>query len=323
MRILSGIQPSGNLHIGNYLGMIKPMIEHQEKGELFCFIANLHSLTSVFDGSAMETFCNDALLDLLALGIDPEKSVLWVQSDVPEVTELTWYLSNVTPVGLLERCHSYKDKIAKGIAPNAGLFFYPILMAADILLYQSEVVPVGRDQKQHVEVTRDIAIKFNQTYGETFTVPEPKISEQVAVIPGTDGQKMSKSYGNTLEIFSDQKPFRKKVMSIVTDSTPVEAPKDPETNTIFQLYRLFATEDQTLQMAEKFRAGGFGYGDAKKELHSLLWEFFAPYREKRKELASDPGIVASVRKQGAEKARALALPTLEKVRTLVGTKRPS
>ncbi|HEX7510394.1 MAG TPA: tryptophan--tRNA ligase, partial [Chitinivibrionales bacterium] len=219
MRILSGIQPSGTLHIGNYFGMIQPMVASQSKGELFCFCANMHSLTSLTDGAKLLSYTTDAILDMLALGIDPDRSVFWVQSDVAEVAELTWYLNNVTPVGLLERCHSYKDKVAKGIAPYNGLFSYPVLMAADILLYQSNVVPVGKDQKQHVEVTRDIAIKFNAQYGEIFTIPQPQISESVAVIPGIDGQKMSKSYGNTLDIFAPEKELRKKVMSIVTDPT--------------------------------------------------------------------------------------------------------
>ena len=210
MRILSGIQPSGTLHIGNFLGMIQPMVQSQEENELFCFLANLHSLTSVFDPKQLQTYTNEAIIDLLALGISPDKSVFWVQSDVPEVTELTWYLNNVTPKGLLERCHSYKDKIAKGLPASNGLFSYPVLMAADILMYQTNVVPVGKDQKQHVEVARDIAIKFNQTYGNVFTVPEPRIREEVAVIPGIDGQKMSKSYGNTIDIFAPENQLRKK-----------------------------------------------------------------------------------------------------------------
>lgn len=320
MRILSGIKPSGTIHIGNYLGMIKPMVASQSRGELFCFIANMHSLTSMFDGRKMAEYTREAILDLLALGIDPDRSVFWVQSDVPEVTELTWYLSNVTAVGLLERCHAYKDAIAKGIPPNDGLFSYPVLMAADILLYRSNLVPVGRDQKQHVEVTRDIALRFNGTYGEIFTIPEPEITESLAVIPGIDGQKMSKSYGNTIEIFGEEKTIRKKIMSIVTDPTPVEAPKDPRTSTIYSLYRLFATPAQAELMAERFRAGGYGYGDAKKELFDVLWEYFKPFREKREELAKNPGCVADIRAQGAAKARAIALQTLEKVRETVGVK---
>jgi tryptophanyl-tRNA synthetase len=318
MRILSGIQPSGILHIGNFLGMIRPMVRSQEKGELFCFIANMHSLTSVFDRTKILDYTNNALLDLLALGIDPELSTLWVQSDVPEVAELTWYLNNVTPIGLLERCHSYKDKVAKGIAAMNGLFSYPVLMAADILLYQSNIVPVGKDQKQHVEVTRDIAIKFNATYGEAFTIPEPQIQETVAVIPGVDGQKMSKSYGNTIDIFAPEKEMRKKIMSIITDPTPFEAPKDPEKSVIYAIYRLFASEEKALDIEGKFKKGGYGYGDAKKELFSVLWEYFLPYRAKREQLANNPDYVKEIRKKGADKARAIGVITLDKVRSIVG-----
>jgi tryptophanyl-tRNA synthetase len=298
--------------------MIKPMVESQSRGELFCFIANMHSLTSMFEGKKMAEYTHEAILDLLALGIDPDRSVFWVQSDVPEVTELAWYLSNVTAVGLLERCHAYKDAIAKGIPPNNGLFSYPVLMAADILLYQSNLVPVGRDQKQHVEVTRDVALRFNSIYGEIFTIPEPEIIESLAVIPGIDGQKMSKSYGNTIEIFGEEKTIRKKIMSIVTDPSPVEAPKNPETSTICSLYRLFAAPAQTELMTERFRAGGYGYGDAKKELFAVLWEYFRPFREKREELAKDPGRVADIRVKGAAKACAIALQTLKKVREIIG-----
>jgi len=318
MRILSGIQPSGTLHVGNFLGMIQPMVISQSRGELLCFIANMHSLTSVFDPKKMIDYTNNAIIDMLALGIDPKKSVFWVQSDVPEVAELTWYLNNVTPVGLLERCHSYKDKLAKGFSPSNGLFSYPVLMAADILLYQSNVVPVGKDQKQHVEVTRDIAIKFNATYGEAFTIPEPEIQESVAVIPGVDGQKMSKSYGNTIDIFCTEKELKKKVMSIVTDPSPVEAPKNPDTNTIYGIYKLFASDAQAQDMAAKFRAGGYGYGDAKKELLSVLWEYFSPYRTEREKIAADKTYIAGIRKLGADKARTIATVTLDKVRSLVG-----
>jgi tryptophanyl-tRNA synthetase len=318
MRILSGIKPSGTIHIGNYLGMIRPMVESQNRGELFCFIANLHSLTTMFDAKMMTQYTNDALLDLLALGIDPEKSILWVQSDVPEVAELTWYLSNVTPVGLLERCHAYKDAIAKNIPANNGLFSYPVLMAADILMYQTTRVPVGKDQKQHVEVARDIAIKFNGTYGQAFTIPEEEIQEEIAVIPGIDGQKMSKSYNNTIEIFAAEKAVRKKIMSILTDATPVEAPKDPDKSIIYALYKLFASSEQSTVLAEKFRAGGMGYGDAKKQLIEILWEYFTPFRIKRDELAKNIDFVAAIRRKGAEKARAVASDTMDKVRKLVG-----
>ena len=320
MRVLSGIQPSGVLHIGNYLGMIQPMVASQENSELFCFIADLHSLTSVFNAKQHYDLTNEAIVDLCALGMDPDKSVFWVQSDVPEVTELTWYLSTVTPVGLLERCHSYKDKVAKNLPANNGLFSYPVLMAADILMYQSNVVPVGKDQKQHVEVARDIAIKFNQTYGEAFTIPEPRIKEDVAVIPGVDGQKMSKSYGNTLDIFGPESQLRKRVMSVVTDPTPLESPKDPDKSIVFAIYKLFASAEKTADMEQKLRKGGFGYGDAKKELFSVLWEYFLPFREKRSHLAANRDYIAEVRKKGADKARAAGLPTLDKVRKLVGVK---
>jgi len=306
------------IHIGSYLGMIRPMVESQNRGELFCFIANLHSLTTMFDAKTMIQFTNDALLDLLALGIDPEKSTLWVQSDVPEVTELTWYLSNVTPMGLLERCHAYKDAVARNIPANDGLFTYPVLMAADILMYQSNRVPVGKDQKQHVEVARDIAIKFNGMYGNAFTIPEEEIADAIAVIPGIDGQKMSKSYNNYIEIFGAEKAIRKKIMSIVTDVTPVEAPKDPDHSTIYAIYKLFATEEQSSVLADKFRAGGLGYGDAKKQLFELLWDYFAPFRAKRNELSANMDYVISLRKKGAEKARAAAQGTLDNVRRLVG-----
>jgi len=320
MRILSGIKPSGTIHIGNYLGMIRPMVESQSRGELFCFIANLHGLTTMFDGKKMAGYTRNAILDLLALGIDPDRSVFWVQSDVPEVAELTWYLNNVTAVGLLERCHAYKDAVAKNIPANNGLFSYPVLMAADILLYQSHLVPVGKDQKQHVEVTRDIAIRFNNTYGEVFTLPEPEITEDFSAVPGIDGQKMSKSYGNTIEIFAPERELKKKIMSIVTDPTPIEAPKDPDKSVIYALYQLFAEPERAKAMADRFRAGGYGYGDAKKELFAALWDYFAPHRAKREELVRNPGVVDEIRKKGADKARAIALKTLARVRELVGVK---
>jgi tryptophanyl-tRNA synthetase len=322
MHILSGIKPSGAIHVANYLAMIKPMVEYQDRGTLLCFVANMHSQTTVFDGPKLYQLTDDAIVDLLALGIDPDRSVFWVQSDVPEVAELTWYLNNVTPVGLLQRCHAYKDAVANNIPASAGLFGYPVLMAADILLYQSDIVPVGQDQKQHVEVTRDIAIKFNTTYGEAFTVPEAEIATDVAIVPGIDGQKMSKSYDNTIEIFAPEKPLRKKIMSVVTDSTPVEEPKDPDTNTIYHIYRLLADESRTAEMAEKFRKGGYGYGDAKKELCAVFMDYFAPYRAKREEILKNRDYVAEVRKKGAEKAREIGTKTLETVRRLVGVSAP-
>jgi tryptophanyl-tRNA synthetase len=318
LRILSGIKPSGTLHIGNYLGMIRPMVESQGRGQLFCFIANLHSLTTLFDGPRMAQNSSNALLDMMALGIDPKRSVFWLQSDVPEVAELAWYLGNVTGMGLLERCHAYKDKLAKGIPASHGLFSYPVLMAADILLFQSDIVPVGSDQKQHVEVTRDIAEKFNAAYGEVFTLPEPQIAEAVAVIPGIDGQKMSKSYGNTVEIFGEEKAVRKRIMGIVTDPTPVEAPKDPDRSIIYSIYKLFAGESEAAAMAGRFRAGGYGYGEAKKELFETLWAYFEPFRRRRAELSDNLDYVNEVRRMGAEKARETASATMKKVREAVG-----
>jgi len=299
--------------------MMKKMIAYQESSELFAFIANLHAQTSVMEGKILAEGTMEAAIDFLSLGLDPEKAVFWIQSDVPEVVELTWYLSNVTPVGLLERSHSYKDKVAKGIAPNAGLFFYPVLMAADILLYQADRVPVGKDQKQHLEITRDIALKFNNSYGEVFVMPEPEIDENLAVIPGIDGQKMSKSYGNTINIFSDRNEIKKRVMSIVTDSTPVEAPKNPETCTVFALYQLFATPGDAVDLAQRYRNGGVGYGEVKKTLIELIWNYFTPFREKRQELSSDKAKVRKILLEGADKARFHAMKTLRKVRKKVGT----
>ncbi len=318
MRILSGIQPSGTLHIGNFFGMMRKMIGYQRENELFAFIANLHAMTSVDDNKALARGTMEAATNFLALGLDPEKSVFWVQSDVPEVAELTWYLTNVTPVGLLERSHSYKDKIAKGIAPNAGLFTYPVLMAADILLYQTDMVPVGKDQKQHLEITRDIAIKFNNTYGETFVVPEADIDDDVATIPGVDGQKMSKSYDNTIDIFAEKNALKKRIMSIVTDSTPVDEPKDPDACNVFALYKIFAFEQDVKDMAERYRAGGVGYGEVKKELFELIWNYFAPYRERHAELTADQPRVRKILLEGADKARYHAIKTMRKVRKRVG-----
>ena len=318
MRILSGIQPSGKLHIGNYFGMMRPALRLQEQGEAYLFIANYHALTTVADAAAMRQGAWDVALDFLACGLDPERTAFYRQSDLPEVHELAWLLSNVTPLGLLERCHSYKDKLAKGIAPNHGLLAYPVLMAADILIVQSNVVPVGKDQKQHVEVTRDIAIKFNNTFGEVFTIPEPSISEDVAVVPGLDGQKMSKSYGNTIEIFGDVKAAKKRIMGIVTDSKTLEEAKDPETCNVFRLFKLFATAEQQAELAGRYRAGGMGYGTAKKELAELFEAYFAPMRAKRAELAANPGYVEDVLQAGAAKARKLASETVKRARQAVG-----
>ena len=318
MRVLSGIQPSGTLHIANYFAMMKPMIRFQEEHTLFCFIVNLHALTTVYEADKLRGGTMNACLDFLALGLDPDKAFFWVQGDVAEVCELTWILNNHTPVGLLERAHSYKDKIAKGFQPHNGLFSYPVLMAADILLYQADAVPVGKDQKQHLEITRDIAIKFNNTYGETFTVPEPWIDENTAVIPGLDGQKMSKSYGNTLEIFSPEKALKQKVMKIVTDSTPVEDPKDPDKCNVFALISLFLTPEEKAELAGRYRAGGLGYGEVKKQLFARMWEYFAPYRARRAELAGNLDYVRQIMAKGAEKTRAVATETLALVRSKVG-----
>ncbi len=320
MRVLSGIQPSGALHLGNYFGMMRRMIEYQANPDntLFCFIVNYHALTTVFDADLLRRRTFEAACDFLALGIDPERSVFWVQSDVREVTELTWLLSNVTSVGLLERAHSYKDKIAKGITPNHGLFSYPVLMAADILLYEGEIVPVGKDQKQHLEMTRDIAIRFNNTYGETFVVPEPDIAEEVAVVPGIDGQKMSKSYGNTIDIFSDYETLRTRVMSIVTDSTPVNEPKNPDKCTLFALYSLFLSPEQREELRQRYVTPGLKYSDVKKELIQVIWEHFAPYREKREYYLSHPQDVFDILDMGAKKAREVAVQVLERARKNVG-----
>ncbi len=318
MRLLSGIQPSGKLHLGNYFGMMKPAIELQTHGEAFLFIASYHALTSVSDPAALRRSVRDVALDFLACGLDAERTCFFRQSDVPEVTELAWLLSVITPMGLLERCHSYKDKIAKGIAANHGLFAYPVLMAADILAYQSTLVPVGRDQKQHLEVTRDIAIKFNQQFGEVFTVPEGHIPDAVAVVPGLDGQKMSKSYNNTIELFGTEKETRARIMRIVTDSKPLEDSKDPDTCTIFSLYKLFASESERDALAARYRAGGMGYGEAKKALFEIFWTRFAPFRARRAELEQKPAFVEAVLRRGAERARAEAGKTLAAARRAMG-----
>src|SRR6266568_1248957 len=287
MRTLSGIQPSGALHLGNYFGMMRPSVELQEKGETYYFIADYHSMTSLFNAEERRTNTLDVALDFLACGLDPKKSVFFRQSDVPEVTELSWILSTVTPMGLLERATSYKDKIAKGISSNHGLFAYPVLMAADILIYDSNIVPVGQDQKQHVEITRDIAIKFNEQYGETFVIPEPQIRSEGAKVPGLDGEKMSKSYGNTIEIFGDEKELRKKIMAIKMDSRqPAEPKPDAEQNLAVQLLKVIDA-NVGKEYEEKLRAGGMGYGDLKKKLFEVYWEFFAAARSQRAELVAN------------------------------------
>ncbi|MCF6267840.1 MAG: tryptophan--tRNA ligase [Desulfuromusa sp.] len=314
MRVLSGIQPSGSLHLGNFFGMMQKMINYQEQEDLFCFIANYHAMTSLADGKALATGTLEAAANFLALGLDPEKSTFWVQSDIPEVQELTWILSNFTPMGLLERCHSYKDKVAQGINANHGLFAYPVLMTADILLFQSDRVPVGKDQKQHLEVARDIAIKYNNKYGDVFTIPEPEIDDEVATVPGLDGRKMSKSYSNTIDLFLDEKPLRKQIMRIVTDPTPIEEPKNPDTCNIFQIYRLFLNKQEIEELRQRYLTPGLRYGDVKQELFETARDFFAPYTEKRKELLADPEGLRKILAMGAEKARYAATKTLRKVR---------
>jgi tryptophanyl-tRNA synthetase len=319
MRILSGIQPSGALHLGNYFGMMRPAIELQERGEAFYFIADYHSMTTLSDPAQRRKNCLDVALDFLACGLDPKRATFWKQSDVPEVTELTWMLSTVTPMGLLERCHSYKDKTSRGIAASHGLFAYPVLMAADILIFDSNVVPVGRDQKQHVEVTRDIAIKFNELYGQTFVIPEPQIRDEVAVVPGTDAQKMSKSYGNTIDIFGDEKAIRKKIMSIQMDSrTPQEPKPDAEKNIAIQLLKLVAAPDVARDLEDRLRAGGLGYGDLKKALFEHYWNHFADARARRAELAANLDYVHQVLAAGATRARAVAQRVNARAKTACG-----
>ena len=317
-RILSGIQPSGTLHLGNYFGMMKPAIALQEVGECFYFIADYHALTSVHDATELRDNARDVALDFLACGLDPARSCFFRQSDVPEVTELAWILSTVTPMGMLERAHSYKDKVARGLEATHALFAYPVLMAADILLYDSDCVPVGKDQKQHLEMTRDIAQKFNDRYGETFKLPEPLIGDETGTVPGTDGQKMSKSYGNTLEIFGSEKALRKKVMALVTDSTPIEAPKPMENSTVLALYRLVADDADFARMEAEFRGGGFGYGEFKQRLFEAIWEVFAPMRAKRAELEREPSYVEFVLRKSADRAKRVADGVLARVREAVG-----
>ncbi|TYO97552.1 tryptophanyl-tRNA synthetase [Geothermobacter ehrlichii] len=318
MRVLSGIQPSGSLHLGNYFGMMQKMIDYQRQEDLFCFIANYHAQTTVSDGKALARGTLKAAANFLALGLDPEKSTFWVQSDVPEVQELTWILSNFTPMGLLERCHSYKDKVAQGIKPNHGLFAYPVLMTADILLFQSDRVPVGKDQKQHLEVARDIANKFNNEYGDIFTIPEPEIDDEVAIIPGLDGRKMSKSYGNTIDLFLEEKALRKQVMRIVTAPIPVEEPKDPDACNVYKIYRLFLSKEEDEALRARYRAGGLGFGELKQELFEKIRDTFAPYAERRRELLANPERIRDALRRGAEKARQVANRTMRKVRKKTG-----
>ncbi len=317
-RVLSGIQPTGRFHWGNYFGAIRQYIALQDQYEAYYFIANLHALTTIRNAEELRRNTLDAAIDLLALGLDPDKAALFVHSDVPEVTELCWILMTGTPLGLLERCHAYKEKKAKGLTADAGLFTYPVLMAADILAYDSHLVPVGEDQVQHIEVTRDLARSFNHHFGETFTMPKAHVLDTSARVPGTDGEKMSKSYGNTIEIFEDPKSMRKKVMRIQTDSRPMEEPKDPQTDHLFQLYSLFASDSEREAMAATYRKGGFGYGMVKKALADLAEAYFAPARQRRAELAEDRDYVLGVLEEGTKKARAKAGDVLGRVRRACG-----
>jgi tryptophanyl-tRNA synthetase len=320
MRVLSGIQPSGKLHIGNFFGAMKQHLDLQNEDEALYFIANYHAMTSLHDKDRLARNTHDVALDYLALGLDPNKAIFFRQSDVPEVCELTWILSTITPMGLLQRCVSYKDKIDRGLSADHGLFAYPVLMAADILIYKSNVVPVGKDQKQHIEVAQDLAQKFNVLFGDIFVIPQPRIMESTAIVPGLDGQKMSKSYDNTIEIFADDKRIKQRVMSMVTDSTPLEEPKDPTSCKVLALLRLVATPDEIADWEDRYRKGGVGYGHTKKRLVELLTEYFRPYREKRKELEKNFDYVEQVLQNGASRARALARQTLDEVREAVGLK---
>jgi tryptophanyl-tRNA synthetase len=318
LRVLSGIQPSGKLHIGNYFGAMRQHLQFQEKHECFYFIADYHALTSNPNPADMPGNVLDVAMDYMALGLDTEKTVFWCQSDVPEVTELTWLLSCITPMGLLQRCTSYKDKVAQGLSANHGLFAYPVLQAADILIFNSNLVPVGADQKQHIEVTRDIAGYFNNAYGETFIIPEEHIIQSVAVVPGIDGRKMSKSYDNTIEIFEPASSVKKKIMKIVTDSTPVEEPKEPEKCNVFALLKLVASPDELAHWNKRYREGGMGYGEVKKRLAELIIEYFEPYRQKRAELENNKDQVKEMLENGAKRAKAVASQTLAKARKAVG-----
>ena len=318
MRVLTGIQPSGVLHLGNYFGSIKQMLEYQGKSDLFIFIANYHALTSLKDGKALRENTIDAAISFLSLGIDPNKATFWVQSDVKEVLELYWVLSSYTPMGLLERAHSYKDKVAKGIMANHGLFSYPVLMAADILLYDSQIVPVGKDQVQHVEITRDIALKFNNTHGEVLTLPKFKIDENVATVPGIDGAKMSKSYGNTINIFTTLKELKKQTGKIVTDSTPLEEPKEWENCNVYKLCKLFMNENELLELQERYKSGKEGYGHFKATLKDKIWEYFSEARDKREYYLAHKDEVKDILNDGAKKARAIASKKMEIIREKVG-----
>jgi len=319
MRSLSGIQPSGRLHLGNYFGAVRQFLKLQEQGhECFYFIANYHALTSINDKQELEQATLHLAMGYLALGIDPDRSVFFVQSDVPQVTELCWILNTLCPVSLMEKGTSYKDKVARGLPANMGLLDYPVLQAADIVIYDANVVPVGADQKQHVEMTRDLAVKFNLTYGDVLVVPEPLIVPETAIVPGVDGQKMSKSYGNVIEIFQSPEATKKRCMQIVTDSTPLQAPKDPDKCTVFALLRLLAGDEEVREIEGKYRAGGYGYGHAKTRLAELINETFAPARQRYAELERDPDFVRDVLRTGGRKARQVAEATMQRVRAACG-----
>ena len=318
MRVLSGIQPSGRLHIGNFFGATRQHLQLQADHDCFYFIADYHALTSNPKPADVAQYTLDVTMDYVALGLDTEKTVFWRQSDVPEVTELTWLLSCVTPMGLLQRCHSFKDKVAQGLSPNHGLFAYPVLQAADILIYKSDLVPVGADQKQHIEVTRDIAIRFNSNYGKVFTVPQEHIIESVATVPGTDGQKMSKSYGNTIEIFEPEDSIRKKIMRVVTDSTPVEESKNPDKCNVFALLKLVASPDELAEWENRYRSGGMGYSEAKKRLAELMIDYFKPFQQKRADLENNIDYLREVLANGAKRAKTVAVQTVAEARKAVG-----
>ena len=318
MRILTGVQPPGKLHLGNYFSVMKKMINYQETSDLYCFIANLHSLTSFKDNKQLEQNTLDVAADFFALGLDPSKSVFWLQSDIPEVAELTWYLSMCITVNQLNLAHSFKDKTSKGIIPSAALYNYPILMAADILLFKAEKVPVGKDQKQHLEFARDIAIRFNQSFGNCFTVPEPEIDLETAIVPGTDGNKMSKSYGNTINFFDSESNIKKSVMSIISDSAGIEEAKDPDKSVLFSIYKLFLNKEEIENLRNRFLTPGLRYGDVKKELLERILDYFSPYRKKREELIKEPEQIKELLKKGADKARNTALPIIETVRNQLG-----
>ncbi len=320
MRVLSGIQPTGRPHWGNYFGAIRQYIQLQNEDRAYYFIANLHALTSIRDAALLRQLSLDAALDLLALGLDPERAILFVQSDVPEVSELCWLLMSDAPMGLLERCVSYKDKVSRGLPANVGLFTYPVLQAADILAYDAEIVPVGEDQVQHIEVCRDLAQRFNHQFGDVFVLPKPRLLDSSARVPGLDGEKMSKSYGNAVEIFEDPKAMRKKVMRIATDSRPMDQPKDPDSDHLFQLFSLFASASERDEMAALYRRGGFGYGEVKKALADAAEDFFREPLEKRKELAARPDYVQQVLADGAAKARRQAGDVLKRAQQACGVK---